>query len=164
MSEFICQYCGRPSPNKGAITKHEKHCHSNPNYIKAKRSPLAGLQKGNTPWNQGKVIGRLPHWDQKYPLDEVLTENSTYSRTNLKKRLVNENLIEYKCACCGIGPEWNGKPMPLILDHINGVNNDNRLENLRFVCSNCDTQLDTYKSRNIKKKNGRLIALGATPS
>ena len=44
--------------------------------------------------------------------------------------------------------EWCGKPMPLILDHINGINNDNRLENLRFVCSNCDSQLDTYKSRN----------------
>jgi len=42
--------------------------------------------------------------------------------------------------------------MPLILDHINGVNNDNRLENLRFVCSNCDSQLDTYKSRNRKNR------------
>jgi len=42
-----------------------------------------------------------------------------------------------------------GKPMPLILDHINGINNDNRIENLRFVCSNCDTQLPTYKSKNI---------------
>jgi len=55
------------------------------------------------------------------------------------------------CECCKIGPEWMGKPMPLILDHINGVNNDNRLENLRFVCSNCDTQLETYKSKNRKK-------------
>ena len=51
---------------------------------------------------------------------------------------------------CGIGPEWQGKPMPLILDHINGINNDNRLDNLRFVCSNCDSQLPTYKSRNRK--------------
>lgn len=48
----------------------------------------------------------------------------------------------------GLGSEWQGKPMPLILDHINGINNDNRLENLRFVCSNCDSQLPTYKSKN----------------
>lgn len=40
-----------------------------------------------------------------------------------------------------------GKPLVLILDHKNGVNNDNRLENLRFVCSNCDSQLETYKNR-----------------
>ena len=64
---------------------------------------------------------------------------------------LKENLINYECACCGIGPIWQNKPMPLILDHINGVNNDNRLENLRFVCSNCDSQLSTYKSKNIKK-------------
>lgn len=40
--------------------------------------------------------------------------------------------------------------MPLILDHVNGINNDNRIENLRFVCSNCDSQLHTYKSKNRK--------------
>jgi hypothetical protein len=44
-----------------------------------------------------------------------------------------------------------GKTMPLILDHVNGVNNDNRLENLRFLCSNCDSIQDTYKNRNYSK-------------
>ena len=81
---------------------------------------------------------------------DVFVENSTYARHKLKERIIKQDMIPYHCACCGIGPEWNGKPMPLILDHINGVNNDNRLENLRFVCSNCDSQLDTYKSRNRK--------------
>jgi single-stranded DNA-specific DHH superfamily exonuclease len=42
--------------------------------------------------------------------------------------------------------------MPLILDHINGINDDNRLENLRFLCSNCDSIQDTYKSKNRKNK------------
>jgi 5-methylcytosine-specific restriction endonuclease McrA len=41
-----------------------------------------------------------------------------------------------------------GKIMPLILDHINGISNDNRIENLRFLCSNCDSIQDTYKGRN----------------
>jgi hypothetical protein len=54
--------------------------------------------------------------------------------------------------------------MVLILDHINGYNNDNRIENLRFVCSNCDSQLDTYKSRNIKfKSSGDPTAQGSSP-
>jgi hypothetical protein len=93
--------------------------------------------------------------------DEVFVENSTYARHNLKKRILRENMIPHECAVCGIGPEWMGKPMPLILDHVNGVNNDNRLKNLRFVCSNCDTQLDTYKSKNIlKKKSGVRIQPG----
>ena len=152
MSKFICQYCERPAPNAGAHAKHEKHCHQNPNYVKGYRSPKAGQQKGSIPWNQGIPQGRHPNWDEKYSLEKVLVENSTYGRSHLKKRLIRDKIIEYKCDCCGIGPEWNGKPMPLILDHINGINNDNRLENLRFVCSNCDTQLDTYKSRNRRNK------------
>lgn len=84
--------------------------------------------------------------------EDVFVENSTYARHHIKSRIIKQEMVPYKCDCCGIGPEWNGKPMPLILDHINGINNDNRIENLRFVCSNCDSQLDTYKSRNIGKR------------
>ena len=86
--------------------------------------------------------------------EDVFVENSTYARHRLKQRIIKQNMIPYVCVCCGTGPEWMGKPMPLILDHINGVNNDNRLENLRFVCSNCDSQLPTYKSRNTKNRMG----------
>ena len=82
---------------------------------------------------------------------EVFIENSSYPRKHLKIRIIKDGMIEYTCAICGIGPEWMGKPMPLILDHINGTNNDNRLSNLRFVCSNCDCQLPTYKSKNKRK-------------
>ena len=84
--------------------------------------------------------------------EEVFVENSTYARHRLKERIIVGGIINYVCACCGIGPMWQGKFMPLVLDHINGINNDNRLENLRFVCSNCDSQLDTYKSRNRKSR------------
>ena len=88
---------------------------------------------------------------RKFPHEKVFVENSTYPRHRLKERIINEKMIAYSCQICNIEPFWNGKPMPLILDHINGVCNDNRLENLRFVCSNCDSQLDTYKARNIKR-------------
>ena len=114
-----------------------------------------GVKKGNVPWNAGKQTGRASHWDNKFPLEDVLVENSKYPRHCLKKRVIDNNLINYVCGCCGIEPVWQGKPMPLILDHINGINNDNRIENLRFVCSNCDTQLPTYKSRNKKQKEAQ---------
>lgn len=88
---------------------------------------------------------------RKFPHEKVFVENSSYPRHRLKERIINENMIPYSCQICGIDPVWNGKPMPLILDHVNGICNDNRLDNLRFVCSNCDSQLDTYKARNINR-------------
>ena len=148
MTTMNCQFCGKEINNAGSLKAHENVCKANPNAVKKVRSPLAGAKKGSTAWNKGKQIGRNPYWDEKYPDEIVFCENSTVARHSVKSNILRRELIEYRCRCCGIGPEWNGKPMPLILDHINGVNNDNRLENLRFVCSNCDTQLPTYKAKN----------------
>lgn len=86
----------------------------------------------------------------KYSLDDILVQNSTYANiSSLKRRLVNENVLEYKCAICGIS-EWLGKPLSLQLDHINGINNDHRKENLRFLCPNCHSQTETYAGKNKK--------------
>lgn len=93
---------------------------------------------------QHKGGGSLP----KYTLDEILVENSTYANiSSLKKRLINEGRLEYKCEKCGIS-EWLGEPLSLHLDHKNGVNNDHRQENLRFLCPNCHSQTDTYAGKN----------------
>ena len=104
-----------------------------------------GRPKGIPAWNKGLTGIKSP---LRFDDSTVFVVESTYPRHRLKERIIKQGLIKYRCACCDLGPEWNGKPMPLILDHVNGINNDNRLENLRFVCSNCDSQLDTYKSRN----------------
>lgn len=85
---------------------------------------------------------------KKYNLDEILVKDSTYKNiSRLKERLLRENLLEYKCSICGIS-EWQGKSISLQLDHINGVNNDHRLENLRLLCPNCHSQTETYAGRN----------------
>ena len=78
---------------------------------------------------------------------KLLSENSKHNRNVLRRFLIKEDLIPYKCAICGI-KEWNNKTLSLELDHINGINNDNRLENLRFLCPNCHSQTVTYGSRN----------------
>lgn len=88
---------------------------------------------------------------RKYKTSEILIQNSTYLHTtNLKDRLYAEKLKERKCEKCGQGEMWNGEHMSLILDHINGVNNDNRLENLRILCPNCNATLPTHGGKNIK--------------
>lgn len=85
----------------------------------------------------------------KYSLDEILVENSTYANlTRLKSRLISEGRLEYKCACCGNTGEWLGHKLVLQLDHINGKNNDHRIENLRFLCPNCHSITPTYAGRN----------------
>jgi hypothetical protein len=81
------------------------------------------------------------------PLAALLVENASYSRRSLKYRLFREGIKPRYCELCGQGEEWQGRPMGLILDHINGVNNDNRLSNLRIVCPNCAATLDTHCGR-----------------
>lgn len=79
--------------------------------------------------------------------EDILKENCKHQRTALRRYVIKNNLIPYKCAICGC-TEWQGKTLSLELDHINGINNDNRLENLRFLCPNCHSQTSTYGSRN----------------
>ena len=88
--------------------------------------------------------------NSKYDLKDILVENSNYTNmTSLKARLVKENILPYECVICGNNGEWNGNPLTLQLDHINGINNDHRIENLRFLCPNCHSQTDNYSGRNL---------------
>ncbi len=81
------------------------------------------------------------------PLSEVLVQGSSHSRQNIKRRLLAEGLKEPRCELCGQGEIWRGRPMSMILDHINGVRDDHRLENLQMVCPNCAATLDTHCGR-----------------
>jgi ribosomal protein S27AE len=84
---------------------------------------------------------------RRKPLAEILVEHSRFSRTSLKKRLYEAGLKQPVCELCGQGELWRGRRLGLILDHINGVSDDNRLENLRIVCPNCAATLDTHCAR-----------------
>lgn len=82
------------------------------------------------------------------PLEDVLVRSSSYPRGHLKRRLYAAGLKQPICELCGQGEVWNGRRMSLILDHINGIGDDHRLENLRIVCPNCAATLDTHCGRN----------------
>jgi Zn finger protein HypA/HybF involved in hydrogenase expression len=98
--------------------------------------------------NLGRNFSNL----EKTPLLDVLTKNSKYSRGRLKRRLISENILENKCSNCGIGNSWQGNPLTLQLDHINGVSDDNTLSNLRLLCPNCHSQTETFAGKSTKRK------------
>jgi Zn finger protein HypA/HybF involved in hydrogenase expression len=91
-----------------------------------------------------------PH--NKLTLDEILVKGSNYSSHKLRLRLIKEGIMENKCSKCGIS-EWLGQPITCHLDHIDGDNTNNELENLRILCPNCHSQTDTYGSKNLLNKN-----------
>lgn len=51
------------------------------------------------------------------------------------------------CECCNIGSEYNGKPLVLQLDHIDGNSDNNNVINLRLLCPNCHSQTETYAAK-----------------
>lgn len=97
--------------------------------------------------------------------EEIFCENSKVSQHCLRNRF-KKILSPNKCAICGNDAIWQNKPLTLRLDHINGIHNDNRIENLRWVCPNCDSQQSTYcgfnqKDKKQEKKKSYCIDCGA---
>lgn len=84
--------------------------------------------------------------------NDIFTENSFTDRRKLKLVLFESGIKKKECELCGQDEFWKGKKMSLILDHINGINDDNRIENLRIVCPNCNATLETNGGKNIKNK------------
>ena len=81
-------------------------------------------------------------------VNKILCENSPHTRAVIRRFVLKNNLIPYKCSCCGNEGMWLDKPLSLQLDHINGNCSDHRLENLRWLCPNCHVQTSTHGSKN----------------
>lgn len=123
-----------------------RNCGSN--YLTlVKRFKEEGIDYSKFSKNRTKTSGLK----RRTPIDKILISNSKVHRGLLKKTILNNNLIEYCCDVCKLKPLWNNIKLVLILDHINGIYNDNRLENLRFLCPNCNSQTSTFAGRNKTK-------------
>lgn len=91
------------------------------------------------------------NFEHRIATADMLVENSSCDRGAVKRRILSERLIPNRCAICGCEPVHNGKPLVLVLDHANGVNNDNRRRNLRLLCPNCNSQQPTFAGRRFKR-------------
>lgn len=100
-------------------------------------------------WNCGKTIPKKP----VYSIKEILVEDSPFRTPHkLKIRLIKEGYKEHRCEMCNL-EEWNKKPISLELHHKNGINTDNRLENILIICPNCHSQTSTYRGKNQRRSS-----------
>ena len=98
---------------------------------------------------QGHLRGKRHSWTPKRALAEILVQGSNYQTTShLKARLIKEGALDNRCALCEQPPCWRGRPLVLILDHVNGDRSDHRIHNLRLLCPNCNSQQETFAGRN----------------
>lgn len=92
------------------------------------------------------IENRLKEKYKDFLINNHLYCRADYSCRNFKKHFLKEQ--DYKCDICKMKNDWNNKILVFILDHIDGDASNNKRNNLRLICPNCDSQLDTYKSKN----------------
>jgi hypothetical protein len=77
----------------------------------------------------------------------ILSKTNKYINDDLLSVYIIENeLLKNECKSCKHDSIWMKKPLPMVLDRINNVITDNRIENLRFLCPNCFSQLKKRKT------------------
>ena len=91
-------------------------------------------------------------FSKTYTDNELFSINKTVSNKAVRDRFIKREDVEYKCSICGIS-QWQGNPIILDMDHINGVRYDHRLHNLRLLCPNCHVQTITWGGKNKLNKN-----------
>lgn len=94
-------------------------------------------------YNNQRKLAKIERWKQT---GDTNCKVSSTIRGCIREYILQKQ--EYKCNICGITNKWNGKVLNFVLDHIDGDASNNVEANLRLVCPNCDSQLDTFKSKN----------------
>jgi 5-methylcytosine-specific restriction endonuclease McrA len=103
-------------------------------------------------WRKNQTFGF------KRPITEHLTNQYPIQSYKLKLKLLKSGIKSHCCELCSL-TEWLGNPIPLELDHINGNNQDNRLENLRLLCPNCHSFTPTYRGKKKRRSSELSSAL-----
>lgn len=104
-------------------------------------------------WHKAVERGEVQPRSKVVPLQVLLA--TSRSRASVRNRLLRDGVFTNACSDCGL-TQWRGRPISMHIDHINGIRDDHRLENLRMLCPNCHSQTPTYGGRNAKKRRRSL--------
>jgi predicted RNA-binding Zn-ribbon protein involved in translation (DUF1610 family) len=132
MRELACSYSGY---NAKVVAKMIAAANLKTNHFLT----AEGLYKRTAQKNASRIM---------FPKEVVFCEKSRVCQNTLVSRFKKLELVDYVCKRCGQEPIWNNHSLTLQLDHINGVCNDNRVRNLRWLCPNCHTQTNTFARKN----------------
>ena len=121
------------SPRGGGLHRHLK-----------KRAEHFGIDYSHF---TGSAHAKGKRSNRRLTADEVLVKmppTSCRRKVDVLRRALFEIGRSHECVTCGLGPVWQGKPLVLQVDHINGDSTDNTRENLRFLCPNCHAQTGNF--------------------
>lgn len=148
-----CQTCNKKTSNPKFCSRSCSAIFNNKKY--PKRSPqlkpcnLCGQPCTN---NRNKYCSKKCVIQHQRMLKDQIIHDHGFGDGHYHNRTIRQYLIRNNgnyCMICGLNADdWNGKSITLIVDHIDGKSDNNHLDNLRIVCPNCDSQLDTYKAKN----------------
>jgi Zn finger protein HypA/HybF involved in hydrogenase expression len=136
-----CTNCKKLIKNCFALGSHKGWCNGT-------RDRSLPHLNGKRNWNKGLTV---------VDINNVFMQNSKYS-TNFAKEILLKEGMSYSCTVCNVGSLWQNKSLTLELDHINGMSNDHRRENLRLLCPNCHSQTSTFRGRNKKQQENTKVS------
>ena len=147
----ICKVCKNKIPYNN---RNNKTCSEKCSYKKSKIQYFCitcnkEIKNQNKKYcnNKCKITGL---WEKIKSDVEKTGTFEKYSVERLRKYF--KETQEWKCSICK-NTHWMDQKIDLVVDHIDGNSQNNKLVNLRLLCNNCDAQTPTYKAKN--KGNGR---------